>query len=84
MALHEAVLKPSSVEACLASLHAAIEAGEDVNAPSEPLGFTPLHLAAVGCPSAAVVTAAVQTLVEAGANVRAKNSLGQVCSRFGQ
>ena len=53
-----------------------MDAGADVNARESEPGFSPLHSAACSNRDAAAVTAAVQTLVAAGADVRARSTTG--------
>ena len=74
-ALHRAVRMPRRAE-CLAAIHAALEAGADVNA-KWSLELTPLHEAAYFNIDAAAVTAAVEVLLGAGADVRATDNFSR-------
>ena len=66
--LYDAVQVPRRAE-CLAAVHAALEAGADVN--GKVRGITPLHCAVRLNTDASAVSAAVSALAAAGADVRA-------------
>ena len=69
--MFDAVEVPRRAE-CLAAIRAALDTGVDLNARRAFGRWTPLHWAAQFNTDAEAVT--VETLVAAGADVRAKNS----------
>ena len=73
-ALFAAVQVPRRAE-CVAAIHAALEAGADVNS-RDAASWTPLHTAACNNTDAAAVAARVETLVAAGGDVRARTDRG--------
>ena len=74
-ALFRAMKVPRRAE-CLAAIREALEAGADINA-SGVDDYTPLHEAVQFNHDAAALKAAVEVLLAAGANVRAKDYFGR-------
>ena len=75
MSLHYALRLPDH-DACLAAIHAALAAGQDVNGREGFSESTPLNYTAWNR-EAATAEAAIETLLAAGADVRAKDTFGQ-------
>ena len=63
-------------EACLSAVKAALRTGADVHERGGVQGSTALAYAVGTCADAATLTALVETLVAAGADVRAKDDRG--------